>query len=50
LSAVKDQSITTSIDFKTLSDGTNHPDLTEIAVPSQSLKIKAENIDYIKQQ
>jgi len=49
-SAVKDQSITTSIDFKTLSDGTNHPYLTEIAIPSESLKIKAENIDYIKQQ
>ena len=49
-SAVKDQSITTSIYFKPLSDGTNHPDVTEIAIPSESLKIVAENIDYIKQQ
>lgn len=49
-SAVKDKPITATMDFKTMSDGTNHPDVTEIAIPSQSLKIKAENIDYIKQQ
>ena len=49
-SAVKDKPITASMDFKTMNDGTNHPDLTEIAIPSQSLKIVAENIDYIKQQ
>ena len=49
-SAVKDKPITATMDFKTMSDGTNHPDVTEIAIPSQSLKIVAENIDYIKQQ
>jgi hypothetical protein len=41
---------TSSIDFKTMSDGTNHPSHTEINIPSESLEITAENIDYIKQQ
>jgi len=41
-SAVKDKPITATMDFKTMSDGTNHPDVTEIAIPSQSLKIKAK--------
>lgn len=39
-----------SIEFKTMSDGTNHPSRTVITIPSESMKITAENIDYIKQQ
>jgi len=49
-SAVDGKPFTSSIDFKTMSDGTNHPSHTEIIIPSESLNIVAENIDYIKQQ
>ena len=41
---------TSSIDFKTMSDGTNHPSRTEIILPSESMNITSENIDYVKQQ
>jgi hypothetical protein len=51
ISAVAEGKVfTSSIDFKTMSDGTNHPSHTEISIPSESLEIVAENIDYIKQQ
>jgi len=49
-SAVDGKPFTSSIDFKTMSDGTNHPSHTEIIIPSESLNIVAENIDYFKQQ
>lgn len=49
-SQVDGKTFTSSINFKTMSDGTNHPNHTEISIPSESLKITAENIDYIKQQ
>jgi hypothetical protein len=49
-SVVEGKSFTCSIDFKTMSDGTNHPSHTEIVIPSESIKITSENIDYIKQQ
>jgi len=49
-SVVEGKAYTCSIDFKTMSDGTNHPSHTEIVIPSESLKIVTENIDYIKQQ
>jgi len=49
-SAVDGKPFTSSIDFKTMIDGTNHPSHTEIIIPSESLNIVAENIDYIKQQ
>ena len=49
-SVVDGKPFTSSIDFKTMSDGTNHPSHTEIMIPSESLKIIVENIDYIKQQ
>ena len=49
-SLVDDKSFTSSIDFKTTSDGTNHPDYMTINIPAESLKITAENIDYVKQQ
>lgn len=49
-SVVDGKAFTCSIDFKTMSDGTNHPSRTEIILPSESMKITAENIDYIKQQ
>jgi len=49
-SLVGDKAFTSSIDFKTMSDGTNHPTHTEIIIPTESLKITSENIDYIKQQ
>ncbi len=49
-SVVDGKAFTSSIDFKTMSDGTNHPSRTEIILPSESMKITAENIDYIKQQ
>ena len=49
-SVVDGKPFTSSIDFKTMSDGTNHPSHTEIVIPSESIKITSENIDYIKQQ
>ena len=49
-SVVEGKSYTCSIDFKAISDGTNHPSHTEIVIPSESIKITSENIDYIKQQ
>ena len=49
-SPADEKTFTSSIDFKTMSDGTNHPSHTEIMIPSESLKIIVENIDYIKQQ
>lgn len=49
-SVVSGKSFTSSIKFKTMSDGTNHPTVMSISIPSESLKITAENIDYIKQQ
>jgi hypothetical protein len=49
-SEVDGETFTSSIDFKAMSDGTNHPSRTVITIPSESLKITAENIDYIKQQ
>lgn len=48
-SVVSGKSFTSSIKFKTMSDGTNHPTVMSISIPSESLKITAENIDYIKQ-
>ena len=51
LSSIVDaKAFTCSIEFKTMSDGTNHPSRTVIIFPSEGLKITAENIDYIKQQ
>lgn len=49
-SQVDGKTFTSSIDFKTMSDGTNHPSHTEIIIPSDGLKIVAENIDYVKQE
>ena len=49
-SMVDEKTFTSSIDFKTMNDGTNHPGRTVITIPSESMKITAENIDYIKQQ
>ncbi len=49
-SVVDGKPFTCSIDFKAMSDGTNHPSRTEITLPSESIKITSENIDYIKQQ
>ena len=49
-SVVEGKAYTCSIDFKTISDCTNHPSHTEIVIPSESIKITSENIDYIKQQ
>ena len=49
-SVVDGKPFTSSIAFKAMSDGTNHPSRTEIILPSESVKIIAENIDYIKQQ
>jgi hypothetical protein len=48
-SVVEGMSFTSSIKFKSMSDGTNHPTVMSITIPSESLKITAENIDYIKQ-
>ena len=48
-SVVTGKPFTSSIKFKTMSDGTNHPTVMTINIPSESLKITAENIDYIKQ-
>lgn len=48
-SVVEGMSFTSSIAFKSMSDGTNHPTVMSIIIPSESLKITAENIDYIKQ-
>ena len=48
-SVVTGKSFTSSINFKVMSDGTNHPTVMTINIPSESLKITAENIDYIKQ-
>jgi hypothetical protein len=51
LSSIVDaKAFTCTIEFKTMSDGTNHPTRTVIIFPSEALKITAENIDYIKQQ
>ena len=49
-SKVNDKPISGSVNFKTMSNGTNRPVQTEIAIPSESLKITTENLDYIKQQ
>jgi len=49
-SVVDGKPFTSSIDFKTMSDGTNHPSRTEIILPSESVNITSENIDYVKQQ
>ena len=49
-SVVDGKPFTSSIDFKTMSDGTNHPRRTEIILPSESMNITSENIDYVKQQ
>jgi hypothetical protein len=48
-SVVEGMSFTSSIAFKIMNDGTNHPTVMSIIIPSESLKITAENIDYIKQ-
>jgi hypothetical protein len=51
LSSIVDaKAFTCTIEFKTMSDGTNHPTRTVIIFPSEALKVTAENIDYIKQQ
>jgi hypothetical protein len=51
LSSIVDaKAFTCTIEFKTMSDGTNHPTRTVIIFPSEALKITSENIDYIKQQ
>lgn len=49
-SQVDGKTFNSTLEFKTMSDGTNHPSRTVITIPSESLKIIAENIDYIKQQ
>ena len=49
-SVVDGKPYTSSIKFKAMSDGTNHPTRTEIILPSESMNIIAENIDYVKQQ
>ncbi len=49
-SQVDGKTFNCTIEFKTMSDGTNHPNRTVITLPSESMKITAENIDYIKQQ
>ena len=49
-SLVDGKPFTSSISFKTMSDGTNRPEHIEIEIPSETLKVTAENIDYIKQQ
>ena len=49
-SVVDGKPFTSSIAFKAMSDGTNHPSRTEIILPSESVNIIAENIDYVKQQ
>lgn len=49
-SQVDGKTFNCTIEFKTMSDGTNHPSRTVITIPSESMKITAENIDYIKQQ
>jgi len=49
-SVVDGKPFTSSIDFKTMSDGPNHPSRTEIILPSESVNITSENIDYVKQQ
>jgi hypothetical protein len=49
-SVVDGKPFTSSIDFRTMSDGTNHPSHTEIILPSESMNITSENIDYVKQQ
>jgi len=49
-SRIGEKTFTSSIDFKTMKDGTNHPARTVITIPSESMRIVAENIDYIKQQ
>ena len=49
-SLVDGKPFTSTISFKTLNDGTNRPEHIEIEIPSEALKVTAENIDYIKQQ
>ena len=49
-SKMNDKPISGSVNFKTMDDGTNRPVQTEIAIPSETLKITTENLDYVKQQ
>ena len=49
-SKVDGKAFNSNIEFKAMSDGTNHPSRTVITIPSESMKITAESIDYIKQQ
>ena len=49
-SLVDGKPFTSSISFKPMSDGTNRPVHIEIEIPSETLKVTAENINYIKQK
>ncbi len=46
----KDQPLQSKMKYETMSDGTNRSDVTEITIPSKSMKIVTENIDFIKQK
>lgn len=48
--AAKDKPLKSQMKYKTMSDGTNRADVTEIMIPSKSMKIVTENIDFIKQK
>jgi hypothetical protein len=46
----QDNPIQSRMKYNTMEDGTNRVDVTEITIPSESIKIVTENIDFIKQK
>ncbi len=49
-STAQDKPIQSRMKYNTMEDGTNRSDVTEITIPSESLRIVSENIDFIKQK
>ena len=47
---VQDKALKSRMEYESMSDGTNRADVTEITIPSKSMKIVSENIDFIKQK
>ena len=47
--SVGDDKVKAQITFNIRSDGTNHPSIIEVDVPSRKMNLHVENFDYIKQ-
>jgi len=47
---VQDEPMKATMKYTTMTDGTNRADVTEMTIPSKSMEIATENIDFIKQK